>query len=59
MRSQFMTKDAIEARRRRAREILERNPDLSTDVVRTRTGASLDVVRRIRAEVKARQWPMT
>ena len=55
----FMSREAIEARQQRVREILEREPDLPTNAVRERTGASSDVVRRLRAEIKARRWPMS
>lgn len=55
MRHRQMSREAVEARQRLVREILEREPDLPTDAVRARTGACSEVVRRLRAEVKARR----
>jgi hypothetical protein len=54
-----MSRDAIESRQQHVRRILEREPDLPTNAVRERTRASSDVVRRIRAEVKALRCLMT
>jgi hypothetical protein len=48
----FMSREAIEARRQRVRELLEKYPDMSTSVIQQRTGAGDDIVRRIRAQMR-------
>jgi hypothetical protein len=47
-----MSREAIEARRQRVRELLEKYPDMSTSVIQQRTGAGDDIVRRIRAQMR-------
>jgi len=59
MSHRHMTREAIEDRRRRAREILEREPDLPTEAVRTRSGACVDTVRKLRAEVRSARCTTT
>ncbi len=52
MTHRFMTKEAIEARQKRVRELLEKYPDMPTGIIQQRTGAGDDIVRRIRAQMK-------
>jgi hypothetical protein len=47
-----MSKEAIEARQKRVRELLEKYPDMPTGIIQQRTGAGDDIVRRIRAQMK-------
>lgn len=54
-----MAREAVEERRRRARALLEREPDLSTEAVRTRTGVCVDTVRKLRAEVRSARCTTT
>lgn len=52
MTHRFMSKEAIEARQKRVRELLEKYPDMPTSVIQQRTGAGDEVVRRIKAKMK-------
>lgn len=47
-----MSKESIEARQKRVRELLEKYPDMPTPVLQQRTGASDDIIRRIRLQMK-------
>lgn len=52
MTHRFMSKESIEARQKRVRELLEKYPDMPTPVLQQRTGASDDIIRRIRLQMK-------
>lgn len=47
-----MTKEAIEARCQHARELIAKYPELTMAVLRQRTGASKETIRKIWAEMR-------
>ncbi len=47
-----MSREAIAARRKHAREVILKNPDLTIDEVRQRVRCSQDMVKELRRELK-------
>lgn len=52
MSQRAMSKEAIEARQQRVRELLDKYPDISMSILRQRTGAGETVIRRIKERMK-------